>query len=664
MFRCEWYSSLWQFANAPRASNSTSSESATIEITVSPAQKRTPAKKTAPAQTTRKTVRRKPYGEKQIIGFLFGICLLLTVFLGGVLSLMVALKIPDIRTVAHYRPVQTTYIYDRHGQVVEKIFKENRTVVPLTKMPPLLPKAFVAAEDGRFFEHPGLDFFSVLRAALINVKRGERAQGGSTITQQVARSLLLTREKTYLRKFKEAILAWRIDSLLSKEEILYIYLNQIYLGAGAHGVEAAAQAYFDKHAGQLSLGEVALLAGLPQAPSRYSPLQNPKRAVQRQRYVLNRMVEDGLIDRRSAKKAFEEKLRLRQKKERRVLDGGYYTEVVKRRTAQWVNNSQLKMGLRIHTYLDARMQKEAVTAVRDGVQASFGRQVRRGKASGVAPQGAMVGLDSCSGEVRALVGGVNWGKSQYNRASMARRQPGSAFKPIVFSAALEKGWGSNSSVLDAPLAITGAGNTTWRPKNYSGQYHGQVSLTEALVYSYNTAAVRLLNNVGLSPVHQLSSDLGISSEMPGDLSLALGSVEVSLLELSSAYSVFSCDGIYTAPRFIHRIEKMDGSILVHNIPEKRRVLSINTAKEMRGMLEKAIVFGTGKRAKGLRGKSGGKTGTSDESRDAWFIGYNRNHIAGVWIGYDRNEALGKGENGGRTAAPVWLDYMQQTSAYR
>lgn len=626
--------------------------------------KRTSQKRSTAQQTTRKTARRKPYGEKHIIGFLFIICLLLTFFLGGVLSLMVALKIPDIRTVAHYQPLQTTYIYDRHGNVLERLYKENRTVVPLDKMPPLLPRAFVAAEDGRFFEHPGLDFISVLRAAVINIKRGGRAQGGSTITQQVARSLLLTREKTYLRKFKEAILAWRIDSLLSKEDILYIYLNQIYLGAGAYGVEAAAQVYFNKHVEQLTLGEMALLAGLPQAPSRYSPLQHPKRAVQRQRYVLNRMVADGLINKASAKMAFDEKLGLRHKTKRSVLDAGYYTEIVKKRASRMVSKSLFKSGLRIHTYLDGRMQKAAVRAVRDGVKASFGRRVRRGKAHGETPQGAMVGLDGCSGEVQALVGGRSFGESQYNRASMARRQPGSAFKPIVFSAALEKDWGSNSSVLDAPLAITGAGNTTWRPKNYSGRYHGQVSLTEALVYSYNTAAVRLLNYVGLPAVHQLSSDLGISSEMPGDLSLALGSLDVSLLELSSAYSAYVCDGVYWSPRFISRIERMDGSILFNNTREKRRVLSINTAREMRGMLGKAIGFGTGKRAKGLRGESGGKTGTSDDSRDAWFIGYNRGHISGVWVGYDKNETLGKGENGGRTAAPVWLDYMQQTSAYR
>lgn len=631
---------------------------------MSPAKNNTPAKKTTSSQTTRKTVRRKPYGEKQIIAFLFVICFLLTAFLGGVLSLVVALKIPDIRSVAHYRPPQTTYIYDRDGVVIERIFKENRTVVPLSTMPALLPKAFVAAEDSRFFEHQGLDFFSVVRAAFINIKRGERAQGGSTITQQVARSLLLTREKTYLRKFKEAILAWRIDSLLSKEEILYIYLNQIYLGGGAYGVEASAQTYFDKHVGQLSLGEIALLAGLPQAPSRYSPLQHPKRAMQRQRYVLNRMVEDGLIDRSGAKRAFEEKLTLSRKTDRVVLDSGYYNDVVKKRASGMVAQSRFNSGLHIHTYLDSRLQKAAVTAVRDGVRASFGRQARFGTSLAESPQGAMVGLDACSGEVRALVGGTDWRKTQYNRASMARRQPGSAFKPFVFGAALEKGWGSNSSVLDAPLAITGAGNTTWRPKNHSGQYHGQVSLTEALVYSYNTAAVRLLNYVGLPAVHKLSSELGISSEMPGDLSLALGSLDVSLLEISAAYSVFCCEGIYTPPRFIHRLENMGGTILFNNTPEKRRVLSRESAKEMRDMLGKAIVFGTGKRAKGLLGESGGKTGTSDDNRDAWFIGYNRGHIAGVWVGYDRNETLGAGENGGRTAAPIWLDFMRKTSAYR
>jgi len=619
--------------------------------------------RSAAAKNPRKTVRRKPYGEKHVIGFLFGICCLLTVFLAALLSAMVALRIPDIRSVAHYQPLQTTFILDRHGDVLERIYKENRTVVPLSRMPELLPKAFVAAEDGRFFEHKGLDFVSVLRAVFVNIKRGGRAQGGSTITQQVARSLLLTREKTYLRKFKEAILAWRIDSLLSKEDILYIYLNQIYLGSGAYGVEAASQVYFDKPVHQLTLGEIAVLAGLPQAPSKYSPLNHLERAVARQRYVLNRMTADGYIDAQTARGAFEKDLRL-NRTEDKSLESGYYTEIVKKRVGRILQSSLPATGIRIHTYLDPAMQKAAVDAVRAGVKASFGRQARLDSGKKKVPQGALVSIETCSSRVRALLGGTDFSATSYDRAAIARRPAGSAFKPVVFSAALENGWSSGSMILDAPLSIAGGARGRWTPKNYSGRYHGEVSLADALAHSYNTAAVRLLQKVGLNPVHDLSTRLGITSEMPGDLSIALGSVDVTLLELSAAYSPFICGGMYTPPVFIDRIEKGDGTVLFQRDFSPRKILSKRGAAEMKSMLSRVIADGTGKRAAGLDGECGGKTGTSDDSRDAWFIGFHENNITGIWVGHDQNEGLGKGENGGRTAAPIWFDYMRKTEGVR
>ena len=276
-------------------------------------------------------VRRKVYTEKHISVFLIILCLLQTAFLGSLLFVLISLQIPDIRSVARYQPAQATIIYDRYGKIVDRMYTENRTVIPLEAMSPFLPKAFVAAEDGRFFEHPGLDLFSVLRAAINNFRDGARSQGGSTITQQVTKSLLLTPEKTYIRKFKEAILAWRIDKLLSKEEILYIYLNQIYLGEGAHGVEAAAQIYFGKSAARLSLAECALLAGLPQAPSRYSLFDHLDRAVERQKYVLNRMAADGFVTAKAAKKAYSERIALNTRAQHANDENSYYLEVVKKR---------------------------------------------------------------------------------------------------------------------------------------------------------------------------------------------------------------------------------------------------------------------------------------------------------------------------------------------
>ncbi|MFW2365665.1 MAG: transglycosylase domain-containing protein, partial [Desulforhopalus sp.] len=303
-----------------------------LNITMS-LQKVSPPKDQSPKKKTVKKVatRRKVYTDKHISVFFIFICLLQTVFLGYLLFSLIRLNIPDIRSVAKYRPAQATVIYDRNNRIVDRMFTENRTVISLDRMSPLLSKAFVSAEDGRFYEHPGLDLFSVLRAAINNFRAGGRSQGGSTITQQVAKSLLLSPEKTYLRKFKEAILAYRIDRLLSKDEILYIYLNQIYLGEGAHGVEAAAQVYFGKSAAQLTLGECALLAGLPQAPSRYSLFDHLDRAVERQKYVLNRMAADGYVSSSAAQKGFAEKIRLNSRSQQATDGNGYYLDLVKRR---------------------------------------------------------------------------------------------------------------------------------------------------------------------------------------------------------------------------------------------------------------------------------------------------------------------------------------------
>ena len=310
-------------------------------------------KKPARRRTSKpKQVRKKPLNEKHIIGFLFGVSLTLTLFLGGLLLILSLLKIPDIRTIAEYQPSQASEILDRHGKVIERIFTENRTVVSLSQMPSYLPKAFVAAEDSRFYEHPGLDLWSVFRAAVNNLRSGRRGQGGSTITQQVARSLLLTPEKTYLRKFKEAILAWRIDTLLSKDDIIHIYLNQIYLGSGAYGVEAASQVYFGKRAKNLSLGEAAILAGLPQAPSRYSPHKNLKAARNRQRYVLNRMAADGYISAGAARRAYSRSLSLAGSSSAKKGVNGYFVQLVRKQAERILGQSLNRAGVRIRTTMD------------------------------------------------------------------------------------------------------------------------------------------------------------------------------------------------------------------------------------------------------------------------------------------------------------------------
>jgi penicillin-binding protein 1A len=611
-----------------------------------PVQRKSPPKK--------RTVRKKPKNEKHIIGFLFGICLLLSVFLGGMLFGLKSLNIPDLRTVANYQPQQASVIYDRNGRVVERIFTENRTLVPLSKMNPLLPKAFVAAEDGRFYEHPGLDFISVLRAAINNAREGRRGQGGSTITQQVARSLLLTPEKTYIRKFKEAILAWRIDTMLSKDEILFIYLNQIYLGAGAHGVEAASQVYFGKHASQLNLGEVAILAGLPQAPSRYSPIKHLERAVARQRYVLNRMAADGYISAAAARKAYDVKPLVRESKKSFDPVNGYYLDVVKKRAVKLIGAPLQTAGARIYTNLDQGLQARAVESVGKGVRAI---RARNGKGKR-APQGALVCLEKKNGRVRALVGGEDFTASPFNRATQAKRPAGSTFKPFVYAAALMEGWQATSTISDAPITISGGSKGAWQPKNYSGRYHGNTTLQTALIKSYNAASVRLMKKVGVKDVHKVAKSAGITSKLPPDLSLALGAVDVSLLEMTGSYSPFVNKGQFIQPSLISRIEYNGARI---EPPIKRnRAIPPEKALQMQKMLEKVVSDGTGHRAKVLGSGTGGKTGTSDNNRDAWFIGFNRKYLTGVWIGHDRNQSLGSKENGGRTAVPIWTDFMKHT----
>ncbi len=601
-------------------------------------------KKTTPVK------RRTPLREKQVIIFLFSICAVLSLFLVGLLVALDLLNIPDIRSVAHYQPSQTTLILDRRGDVVERLFDENRIVVSLDEMHPLLPKAFVAAEDGRFYEHPGLDFFSVFRALVNNLRDGRKGQGGSTITQQVAKALLLTPEKTYLRKFKEAILAWRIDTMLSKDEIIYIYLNQIYLGEGAYGVEAAAQTYFAKHAAELSLSEIALLAGLPQAPSRYSPREHWERAHGRQRYVLNRMAADGYITDNQAKAAYTAHPAMVPPESDDTGMNGYYLLEVHKRAEQMLGRPLTTAGVRIHTNLDQKMQREAQQALRSGLKDIYERN-GGGSGTGRMPEGALVSFEACSGRVRALVGGSDFSKTPFNRAVQARRPAGSVFKPLVYSAAFEKGFGAESLVEDEPISITGSGGQPWRPKNFSGSFHGTVSLETALIHSYNIPVIKVMQRIGIKPVQELARRAGITADMPPDLSLALGAVDVSLLEMSASYEPFICDGNYVQPTLISTITDADNRSLYRVSKKGISVMAPGNASRMKSILEKVISEGTGKSAQGLSGVSGGKTGTSDENRDAWFIGFHNRDITGVWVGHDRNESLGRSENGGRSASP-------------
>lgn len=604
------------------------------------------------------TPRKKVYDERHIFAGIALLAFFQITFVALLLAGLDSLHLPDISNVTKYKPAEATRIFDRHGKLIDKMFVENRNVVPLSEMAQLLPKAFVAAEDGRFFEHPGLDFFSVFRAALNNVKSGGRGQGGSTITQQVAKSLLLSPEKTYIRKIREAILAWRIDKLLTKEEILFIYLNQIYLGEGAYGVEAASQTYFGKSAKDINLAEISILAGLPQAPSKYSPMRHRKRAEARQKYVLNRLAADGYISSEDARGAYEFKLQIRNKRSFSQPEYGYYLDVVKHEARELLGDNLQHAGAKIYTNLDPQLQRKAAKAVVQGAVAIEIKQGARGEKVQHVPQGALVCIENKTGRVRALIGGRSYSESPFNRAVQATRPVGSTIKPFVYAVALEKGRRPESIVSDAAFTIKGKDGKLWSPKNYSGRFHGNVTMANALTHSYNAATLRLLQETGYSRVHNSLRMAGINHPLQKDLSLALGAVDLTLLEMTGAYTNFAEQGIFRKPQFIRAIKTTNGSSISLDQSSPQRVFPKQVATTMERMLHSVVANGSGRRASQVPGIRGGKTGTSNDNRDAWFIGFTDKYTTGVWFGNDMNDPLGKKATGGSVAAPAWAKFMK------
>ena len=610
-------------------------------------------KKRKKKKTTGKRSLSKLRDQTPIIVFLLTVCAAVTLSIGCGLAWFHSLNIPDIRSVRDYRPLVATMVLDRHGKTLDAIYEEYRIVINSNQMPALLPKAFVAAEDSRYWEHGGLDLWSIARAAFNNLRSGGRNQGGSTITQQVTRSLLLTREKSYFRKITEAFLSYRLDRMLSKKEILTIYLNEIYLGSGAYGVEAAALTYFNKPAKQLTLAEIAMLAGLPQSPSRYSPLTHFKRAKTRQRYVLNRMAEDGIISPAAARKAFKQKILLKNPANRRAMNGYFARYVRSRLEPRYGKKALMHDGLRVYTTLDLRLQSAAAQALKEGTRA-----LQKRHPTHKVPQGALIALDTASGRILAMVGGTDYNKSQYNRAVLANRQPGSVFKPLVYATAFEKGLSPGFIIDDKPLSIRNSKGNIWTPENYSKKFYGPTTLRDGLIHSRNIVAIKLLQKIGVKPVIRLAKNAGITASLKPELTLALGASPVSVLEMTAAYTMFANQGLYHEPVCITRIQETNGRITLWQKSVTRRVVKQRTASQINTLLQDVIRSGTGSKARGIPGAAG-KTGTSDNNIDAWFIGYTPDITAGIWLGYDRGKSLGRGETGGRAAAPVWKSFMQR-----
>ena len=600
---------------------------------------------------------------KSLLKLIATLFLVFTLF-WGILFLVfffyLKITLPSISQLKNYRPQQTNIVLDVNGEVIGYIGKKRRIFVPLEKIPPHVVKAFIAAEDANFYKHKGIDFLSVLRALYKNIIHGKIVQGGSTITQQVVRALLLTPERTIQRKIKEIILAWQIEKHLTKNEILTIYLNHIYLGEGAYGVEAAALTYFNKHVWELDLNEAATIAGLPPAPSRYSPLRNPKLAIARRNYVLRRMAEVGYISWDTAKYVSTQPLVLNPKNVNIPLYAAYFIDAVKEELSQVLPPKVVEQGgLKIQTTLDLEWIKRAYENSIRTLNKLFSSHKE-------VPEFAVVCLNNENGGVRILIGGKDYRESSYNRAIFAKRQPGSAFKPFIWATAIDGGILLPDSIIpDEPITIPGADNgKDWSPRNYDNKYMGPVNLKDALAYSRNTVSVRIALLTGLEKIEEMTKKLEFQFNQPINYSIALGTYEVTLLELTRAYTIFPNMGILVKPHFIEKIyDKIYDSskVLYQYSSENKPVISAHTAYIMNEFMQAVVQYGTGTCAKALGVPAAGKTGTTQEYKDAWFIGYTPRYTCGVWVGYDKDKTLRRGETGGRVACPLWVSIMQGTA---
>ncbi len=677
-------------------------------------------------------------------------------------------ELPDVAALTDYRPKLPLRIYTRDGEKIAEFGEERRIAVDVTAVPNFLKAAILAAEDEHFYQHPGVDPLGIARAAIANLLTGAKAQGGSTITMQVARNFYLSREKSYWRKFYEILLALKLERELTKDQILTLYLNQIYLGQRSYGFAAAAQTYFGKPIQALTLAESALLAGLPKAPSQLNPFRNPEGAIARRNYVLRRMFEAGFIDTARYQAAQQEPLHLANHRSPdgtlagAIPWGGHIAEMVRQAIiAQFGSEAATSAGLQVYTTIDAHWQRHAEGAVRRGILAYDQRQGFRGpegfvpadllapgregelaealeaypdalealaavvvsadeqqvllwrngqrisltgealrlirpglKRNAPAPlrivpgavvrlrplndgqwqatqlptvQGALIALDPSTGAVRALVGSYDFEQAKFNYATQGQRQPGSSFKPFIYSAALEKGWMPGSWVEDAPIVFSAevTGSKEWAPKNYDDTYDGWVRLRQALAKSKNLAAVRVLYDITPAYAQQWITRFGFDpKDHPAYLTMVLGAGSTNPWTMARAYAVFANGGYLIDPYFIEEIRDAQGTLLWKAEPiragdETRRVIPARNAWMMDSLLKSVVQIGTGAPAKQAlkRNDLAGKTGTTNDAVDAWFAGYHPSLVAVTWLGHPQPKPLGKKETGGRAALPIWIDFM-------
>lgn len=570
---------------------------------------------------------------------------------GGLVGLAISFRnLPDVRVLRNYVPSETSYIYDINGTLLTSLHDEaNREVVDIDDISPHLKRAVLAIEDSYFYSHTGINPSSVGRALLANVQAGSTVEGGSTITMQLVKNLFLTPERAISRKVAEAVLALRLEQIFTKEEIMEMYLNQVYWGHNNYGVETAAQSYFNKSARDLTLPEAAMMAGLIQAPEQYSPFNNYTQTKQRQVIVLNRMRQLGWITAEEEAAAREAPLLIGEIKSFRRSIAPYVTDAtVLELKERFGNDAVVKGGMRVQTTIDLGLQRTAEEVV----------QRHNARISRMADQMALVAIDPRTHFVKAMVGGVDYQKSQFNRATQAYRQPGSAFKPFVYYAAFATGrYSPDSSIADTPVSYPD-GYRSYSPRNYDGSFMGNISIRKALEVSRNVPAVRLGQTVGINQIIELCRTLGITSPMPAVTSLPLGSVDLTPMEMAGAYATFANNGWHSDPTFIVQVTDSTGNVLLDNTPNPQLVLDPWAAAALNDVLQGVIVRGTATSAQ-IGRPAAGKTGTTDSQRDVWFVGYVPQLATAVWVGNDNYRPMRSGATGGTYAAPVWRDFMRQ-----
>jgi penicillin-binding protein 1A len=693
-------------------------------------------------------------GKKYVGRVVFGLLVFVSALVGTSIGLLLVYStdLPQIEELEHYRPSSITDLYDDHGRVIGSFALQRRVVAAYDDYPKILRDALISVEDKDFEKHSGVNLWRALGAAYRDVVSGGKVQGASTLTMQLSRNLFLTPERTFHRKMQEILLSIQIERRFTKPQIFTLYANQIFLGHGVYGFEAASQYYFSKPARQLTLGEAALLAGLPKAPGYYSPISHPDRALRRRNLVINSLLEDGKITTEQAAAAKNRPIQLNLQKDPNTLAPYFVEEIRRYLEGKYGTDEVHEGGLRVYTSLDMDLQKAANQAVLDGLAAyerrhgwrshvpnaialgvgidkyhhpdwdsdpevngyvhamvtsvsansaelRFGRFAATltqadaawtkeriadilsvadivyvkvlwitpdGKAkvsleqdSGA--QGALVAIDNATGEIKAMVGGRDFEESKFNRATQAMRQVGSSFKPYVYTAVMDQGANPDDTILDEPVTFQTASGP-YSPHNYDEKYEGNITLRRALAQSRNIPALKLADRVGIKTVIDYARRFGVTSSMPNYLPVALGSAEITLLEQTSAFSVFPNDGVRITPRYITKVTDYEGRVLEENFPDVKDVISARTARVMTSLLREVVLHGTAIAASSMKYPIAGKTGTTNDFTDAWFVGFSPSLTSGVWIGFDEKKSLGAKESGARAALPIWMDFMKAALA--